>query len=247
VSTKEPFQKLTSVGLVLAEDGRKMSKSLGNVITPDEIVKEYGADTLRLYEAFMGPFENTISWDPTSINGVYKFLNRVWELICKEEGKSVESRFEIALNKLVKKVASDIEAMKFNTAVAAAMEFINLTYHHRLTSDQKKKFLIVLAPFAPHITEELWSQIGEKYSIHKQSWPAIDNKFLEEDEVSVAVQVNGKVRDILLIQKDMISNKEVVEKMAKESQKAAKFLEGKSVKKVVYVPGKIISFVLSSS
>ena len=122
-----------------------------------------------------------------------------------------------------------------------------MTYHHRLTSDQKKKFLIVLAPFAPHITEELWSQIGEKYSIHKQSWPAIDNKFLEEDEVSVAVQVNGKVRDILLIQKDMISNKEVVEKMAKESQKAAKFLEGKSVKKVVYVPGKIISFVLSSS
>lgn len=259
VSTKEPFGKLSSVGLVLAADGRKMSKSLGNVITPDEIVKEYGADTLRLYEAFMGPFENTISWDPTSINGVYKFLNRVWEVISDDDGEETEKQVEIALNRLIIKVAGEIEAMKFNTAVAFMMEFVNFVFHRKLTKDQKKRFLIVLAPFAPHITEELYQdvinggqqaqkpgkQTGKKsdlWSIHQQSWPKSGNIYLEEEEVSVAVQINGKARDVLLIQKDIVNNKEVVEKMAIKSQKAGKFLAGKSVKKVVYVPGKIISF-----
>ncbi|MBI2018931.1 leucine--tRNA ligase [Candidatus Daviesbacteria bacterium] len=246
ISTKEPFQKLSSVGLVLAADGRKMSKSLDNVITPNEIVKEYGADTLRLYEAFMGPFENTISWDPTSINGVYKFLNRVWEVINKEESNETEIKVETALNKLIVKVAKDIEVMKFNTAVASMMEFINLVFHSKLTNDQKRRLLIVLAPFAPHITEELWEMLRGKYSIHQQSWPKFDNKYLEEEETLVVVQVNGKVRDTILIQKDIINNKEIVQNLAIASKKAQKFLAEKSVKKTIYVPGKIISFVTSS-
>lgn len=268
VSNKEPFQKLSSVGLVLAADGRKMSKSLGNVITPDEIVKEYGADTLRLYEAFMGPFENTISWDPTSINGVYKFLNRVWEVINKEEGNEVESQVEIALNKLVAKVAKDIESMKFNTAVAFMMEFINFVFHKKLTNDQKKRFLVVLASFAPHITEELYQRISgsvnqrisesensdvpirrntetpTNWSIHQQSWPMVNNKYLEQQEASIAVQINGKVRDVLMIQKDHLSDRKVVENLAKKSSKVNKFLENKVVKKVVYVPGKVINIVI---
>jgi leucyl-tRNA synthetase len=247
VSTSEPFQKLSGVGLVLAADGRKMSKSLGNVVTPNQIVDEYGADTLRLYEGFMGPFENTISWDPASINGVYKFLTRVWEVLNKENAEAANSKLETALNKLGIKVSHDIENMKFNTPIASMMEFINLAYHQPLTLEQKKKFLCLLAPFAPHITEEIWEQIGEKFSIHQQSWPESDNKFLEEEEFSIAVQINGKVRDVLLTQKDIISNKEVVEKMALESQKVQKFLAGKSVKKIVYIPGKIISFVVSES
>lgn len=256
ISSKEPFKKLSIVGLVLAADGRKMSKSLGNVITPNDIVNEYGADTLRLYEGFMGPFENTISWDPTSINGVYKFLNRVWEVITKENGGEADRKIEIALNRLNDKVGADIEAMKFNTAIASMMEFINLSFHQKLTKGQKERFLIILSPFAPHITEELWQLVkvskvskGEKTSdtfssIHKQSWPKSDKEFLKDLEYNIAVQVNGKVRDVLLIESDIVSNKEVVEKMALESKKVQKFLSDKSVKNVVYVPGKIINLVV---
>lgn len=246
ISSREPFQKLSSVGLVLAADGRKMSKSLGNIITPNEIVEEYGADTLRLYECFMGPFENTISWDPTSINGVYKFLNRVWEVIGKEEGEETNRKIEIALNKLIDKVGADIEAMKFNTAIASMMEFINLSFHLKLTKDQKERLLIILAPFAPHITEELWQVLRENMfsSIHKQSWPESAKEFLKETEYKIAVQVNGKVRDVLKIAADIVNNSKVVEKQALESQKVQKFLSEKSVKNVVYVPGRIINLVV---
>lgn len=246
VSTSEPFKKLSGVGLVLAADGRKMSKSLGNVVTPNQIIDEYGADALRLYEGFMGPFENTIAWDPASINGVYKFLIRVWEVIGKEETDSAEKEVEIALNKLGEKVSHDIESMKFNTPIASMMEFINLSYHKLLTVEQKKRFLTILAPFAPHITEELWEIVNGEGSVHKQSWPEFDDKYLESEEVAIAVQVNGKVRNTLIIKNDMVSNREVVEKIALEDEKVKKFLAGKSVKKIVYVPGKIISFVVSS-
>ncbi|MCL4366166.1 leucine--tRNA ligase [Patescibacteria group bacterium] len=260
VSTSEPFWKLSGVGLVLASDGRKMSKSLGNVVTPNQIIDEYGADALRLYEGFMGPFENTISWDPASINGVYKFLTRVWEVMNKENTALVDNKIEVALNKLSAKVGRDIESMKFNTPIASMMEFINLSYHKLLTLEQKKKFLIILAPFAPHITEELWQMLmssaispqssdktslkADNSSIHQQSWPKFDNQYLQETEFVVAAQINGKVRDVLMIQKDMVGNKEVVEKMALESKKIQKFLAEKPVKKIVYVQGKVINIVV---
>lgn len=274
VSTEEPFQKLTSVGLVLAADGRKMSKSLGNVIKPDQIVEEYGADTLRVYESFMGPFENTIAWDPTSINGAYKFLNRIWEVIQKEETGETDNKVEQALHRLFLKVEGDIQNMKFNTSVAAMMEFVNLVFHQKLTREQKKRFLIILAPFAPYMAEELWQMVngrwyivdGEEkgtainhkqqvirqlaesepptdWSVHQQPWPEADPKHLEEGEATVAIQVNGKTRDQIVIQKDMASHKEVVEKMVVERPRVAKFLAGKQIKKVIYVPVKIINLV----
>ncbi len=241
ITTKEPFQKLTSVGLVLAEGGQKMSKSKGNVIPPETIIDEYGADTLRVYESFMGPFENTISWDPGSINGVYKFLSRVWELVLREESETADKGVEAALNKLINKVASDIELMKFNTSVAAMMEFLNLSVKTGLTKEQKKKFLIILAPFAPHITEELWSEIGETFSVHQQSWPKVTDGFLEEEEFTIVVQVNGKVRDQFKALKN-ISESDALEK-AKSLEKVNKFITGE-IKKVIFVPGKILNIVL---
>ncbi len=242
ITTKEPFQKLSSVGLVLAEGGQKMSKSKGNVVTPEKIINEYGADTLRVYESFMGPFDNTISWDPGSINGVYRFLHRVWEVIQKDDILENYKKSEITLNNLINKVSSDIENMKFNTSVAGMMEFINLVFHQGLTKEQKKKFLIVLAPFAPHISEELWEMLEEKFSIHLQEFPKFDEKYLEEVEENIVIQVNGKLRDQLIVNKNSLE-KEVVESALK-SQKIQKFTDGKEIKKTVYVPGKVLNIVI---
>ncbi len=241
ITTKEPFQKLTSVGLVLAEGGQKMSKSKGNVIPPETIINEYGADTLRVYESFMGPFENTISWDPGSINGVYKFLSRVWEIVMRQEVEISGKLVDKGLNRLTEKVGSDIENMKFNTSVAAMMEFLNLSSKTGLTKEQKKKFLIILAPFAPHITEELWNQIGESFSVHQQKWPEISEQLLEEDEVIIVIQVNGKVRDQIVMPKN-VDEKTVLER-AKSLEKVNKFLIGE-IRKVIFVPGRILNIVV---
>lgn len=242
VGTKEPFLKLSSIGLVLGPDGAKMSKSKGNVISPESVIVEYGADTLRMYESFMGPFENTIPWEPSSINGIYKFITRVWEVIQKTDASENSKDIDVALNRLIKKVETDIEDLKMNTPIAAMMEFINLVYHKPLTKNQKITFLKLLAPFAPHVTEELWQKIGEDFSIHKSIWPTVDETMLETDEVTVVIQVNGKVRDQLVVSKD-ISEEEIVKK-AKDSEKAARFLEGQTVKKTIYIPGKVVNIVI---
>ncbi len=264
VKTKEPFMKLRNVGLVLAEDGRKMSKSLGNVVTPDEIVKEYGADSLRVYEAFMGPFDNAIAWDPSSINGVYRFLSRVWEVIEKENANQPDEEVEKALNRLIGKVGNDIEAMKFNTAVASMMEFINLIYHKNLTLDQKKRCLIVLSPFAPFMTEELWQKVNGlesmvnsqnetsinhepqtiNYSIHQQSWPAFDEKYLVEDLAAIVIQINGKVRDQIMIPIDMVNQEKDIENQALLRPRVQNYVSDKKIIKIIHVPGKIVNFVL---
>jgi leucyl-tRNA synthetase len=249
ITTKEPFQKLTSVGLVLAEGGQKMSKSKGNVVTPETIINEYGADSLRVYESFMGPFDNTISWDPKSINGVYKFLSRVWEIIMRLDIEISDKVVEVGLNRLINKVGSDIESMKFNTSVAAMMEFLNLSSKVGLSKDQKKKFLIILAPFAPHISEELWQAISHQpsaisknsWSIHQQKWPEVSGEFLEEEEVTIVIQVNGKVRDSFVLPKTT-DEKNVLEK-AKGSEKVSKFLTGE-IKKTIFISGKILNIVI---
>ncbi|TSC64018.1 MAG: leucyl-tRNA synthetase, eubacterial and mitochondrial family, partial [Microgenomates group bacterium Gr01-1014_93] len=254
VGTKEPFQKLTNVGLVLAADGRKMSKRWGNVVLAEDIVKEYGADTLRVYECFMGPFENIISWDPKSINGVYRFLQRVWLLsdkISGSKGEAFRAEDLKIMHKTIKQVTEDIENIKLNTAIAALMEWLNyLSSKAGVEMEEYKTFLLLLAPFAPHITEELWSDFAEassdkiNWSIHQQSWPEFDNKFLEENEITVVVQVNGKVRETLLIQKDMISDKKVVENLALNSEKVKKFIGNKPVKKSVYIEGRVLNLVV---
>ncbi len=255
ISFDEYAKKRVNRGLILGSDGQKMSKSRGNVVNPDTQVKEYGADAVRLYLAFIGPYAETVApWDNSGLNGVYHFLQRVWglqEKLTKEISnvKSQMSNDDLRImHKTIKRVTEDIEANKFNTAVAGMMEWLNfLSKKDKISTDEYITFLHLLAPFAPHVTEELYQLISadnQWESIHLQMWPKFDEKYLEEQEVKVVVQINGKVRDILLIQKDIVSNKDVVEKMAFQSPKAAKFLEGKSVKKVVYISHKIISFVV---
>lgn len=255
----EYAKKRFNHGVILGPDGSRMSKSRGNVVNPDEQVKEYGADAIRLYLCFIGPYDLVAPWNPGGIGGVYHFLQRVWGLQekCQISNGSLSRIFEgktksqmsnddlRMMHKTIKKVTGDIEAIKFNTAVAALMEWLNyLSKKQEVSKEEYKTLLLLLAPFAPHITEELWSAIGEKYSIHEQEWPKFEEKYLEEAEVAIAVQVNGKVRDTIMIQKDMLSNKEVIEKLAKSSEKIQKCLEGKTVKNVVYVKGKVINFVV---
>jgi leucyl-tRNA synthetase len=242
VSTKEPFLKLSSIGLVLGPDGGKMSKSKGNVISPESVIEEYGADTLRMYECFMGPFENTIPWEPSSINGIYKFITRVWEIIQKEDSSKNSKEIEVALNKLIKKVETDILDLKMNTPIAAMMEFVNLVYHQPLTKNQKKNFLKLLSPFAPHVTEELWKIIGEGFSIHNSDWPVVDETMLETAEFTVAIQVNGKVRDQLTVNRD-ITEDEIVKK-AHLAEKVVKFIDGNIIRKTIYIPGKVVNIVI---
>lgn len=250
----EPFLKLRAPGWILGPDSRKMSKRWGNVVTPDDVIPEYGADAMRLYEMFMGPFEVMKPWSLTGVEGVYRFLQRVWNLFDKSNNVDViasilKSEDLRMMHKTMKKVSADIEAIKFNTAIASLMEWLNyLSKKEHISKEEYKTYLLLLAPFAPHITEELWSldfaRDKKSRSIHQQSFPKFDKKYLEEEEVTMVVQVNGKVRDTIMIQKEMINHKETIEKMAGESEKVQRFLKEGSVKKVVYVPGKIINFVV---
>lgn len=251
VPTAEPYARRRAHGIVLGPDGRKMSKSFGNVIDPTVIVKEFGADTLRLYEMFMGPFDQMNAWNEDGVNGIYRFLQRVWMMAGKtdKKGQANFSGQDLSMmHKTIKKVGEDMEEVKFNTAVAILMEWLNyLSAKGKVQKEEYLTFLLLLAPFAPHITEELWQLLGNSKfsSIHQQSWPMFDNKYLEDQEVSVIVQINGKLRDVLLIQKDIVSSKEAVEEIAKSRQKVQKYLVGKRIKKVVYISGKVINFVTS--
>jgi leucyl-tRNA synthetase len=251
VPTKEPYVKRRVNGIVLGPDGRKMSKSFGNVINPDEIVGKFGADALRIYEAFMGPFDQTIAWSEEGVEGCFRFLKRVWQL-SNEKTTTGEASRELlaALHKVIQKVSLDMESFKFNTAIAAMMEFINVWQGSEkgLNKEDLKNFLLVLAPFAPHITEELWqtsfSTANKFVSIHQKPWPKFDPKLLEQDEVNIIIQVNGKVRDTVVCQMSEVGNQTFVEEKAKESGKVKQYLMGKAVKKVIYVKGKILNFVV---
>ncbi len=206
-----------------------------------------------MYLCFIGPYDIVAPWNPGSIHGVYHFLQRVWGLQDKlnlaTKGDALRAQDLKFMHKTIKKVGEDIEQIKFNTAVAALMEWLNhLSRKEKISKEEYKTYLLLLAPFAPHITEELWSHFAEasrddNWSIHQQSWPAFDNKYLEEEEVIVVIQVNGKVIDTLLIQKDILSNKKIVEKLAKDKPKVSRFLTEKTVKKTVHIPGKVINFV----
>ncbi|MBI4039194.1 leucine--tRNA ligase [Candidatus Daviesbacteria bacterium] len=249
ISFDEYALKRVHHGVILGPDGARMSKSRGNVVNPDEEVKKYGADAIRLYLMFLGPFNIVTAWNPDNVNGAYHFLQRVWGLQEKVTGNSLQltDKDLKLMHKTIKKVTEDIGQLKFNTAIATLMEWLNyLSKKDKVLLEEYKILLQLLAPFAPYITEELWSISGEKYSIHQQPWPQSDNKYLQEVEVSLPVQVNGKVKDVLLIQKDILDNKEVIEKMALTAEKVQKFLSGKSVKKVIYIPGKVISLVVSN-
>ncbi|TSC70762.1 MAG: leucyl-tRNA synthetase [Parcubacteria group bacterium Gr01-1014_46] len=244
VPFSEPYKKRTSHGLVLAKGGEKMSKSKGNVINPDEIVKHYGADTLRMYEMFMGPFSEPIAWNEDNIFGVRRFLERVWRIKEKvsKKGKS-QDKFEILLNKTVKKVSDDIETMAFNTAVSSMMILLNeMEKFDSISKKDFEIFLKILSPFAPHITEELWRELGHKNLLALEAWPKADPKKLQEVEVKMAIQINGKVRGECLVTFDM--TEEQIVNMAKEVPGVDKWLIGKPIQKVIFVKNRLVNFVI---
>jgi len=246
VPQDEPYKKRTSHGVVLAEDGRKMSKSFGNVINPDDIVKTFGADTLRVYEMFMGPFEQTIMWSMQGVNGVHRFLNRVWKLVSDcLKNKASSKRAIRAIHKLNKKIQEDLETTKFNTAISAFMEFTNFGLENKKEVGKEviERFLILLAPFAPHISEELWEKLGHKQSIFLEKWPKYNPRLAKEESFELVIQINGKVRDKIESAEISISQAQA-EKLALSREKIKKWTKGKKIKKIIFIPKKLINIVI---
>ena len=244
VTTKEPYMKRTSHGMILGEGGVKMSKSRGNVINPDDIVSEYGADTLRLYEMFVGDFEKSAVWSPQAIKGCRRFLERVWGLQdILVDGNGYSQKLEGIMHRTIKKVTEDIESLKFNTAIAAMMTLINDIYDNgSITRKEFGDLIIILNPFAPHITEELWEINGYEGKVHNQKWVEFDEEKCKENTIEIAVQVNGKLKARVTI--DAESNSEQVISTAKADEKVAVELEGKTIVKEIYVKGKIVNIVV---
>lgn len=247
VPTPEPYAKRTSHGVILGPDGRKMSKSKGNVINPDEVVAKYGADTLRLYEMFIGPFDQMVAWNWEGVEGTNRFLKRVWKLAANFDGLPKSSSTEAVrrINVLVKKMETDLEDMKFNTAVAAMMETLNWWEDHlsEVGQDFVRTWVLVMAPVAPYMAEELWSKTNEKSLVHEQKWPEVDENNLTASKIVMAVQIDGKVRGLVEYETNITDQKSVIE-MAEKNENVAKWLVGKKYK-TVYIPGKIINFVTS--
>lgn len=243
VPTKEPFQMLKNQGLILAEDNSKMSKSKGNVISPDDIIEKYGADTLRTYEMFMGPFEASKPWSTTAISGVHRFLMKVWGLFEKIGDMSASTAENQILHQTIEKITNDIENFGFNTSVSTLMICVNtLSDMKQISKDTYTRLLQLLAPFAPFITEELWNKCGMKNSIHLSEFPEFNASLAEVSTVIIAVQVNGKVRGEFTAGKGIA--KEEALKLAKKDAGVAKYLEGKNIMKEIYVPGKLVSLVV---
>ena len=244
VPNPEPYAKRTSHGMILGENGEKMSKSRGNVVNPDEIVRDYGADTMRLYEMFIGDFEKAAPWSSASIKGCKRFLERVWalaDIMTDENGYRKE--IETEMHRTIKKVTADIEDLKMNTAIASLMSLLNIIASSgKITADEFKTFIILLNPFAPHITEELWVNAEFEGMLNETQWPQFDESKCVDSEVEIAVQVNGKIRARISVAAD-ISNVDAIAK-AKQEENVAKEIEGKTVIKELYVPKKLVNIVV---
>jgi leucyl-tRNA synthetase len=280
VATSEPFYKLVNQGLILGEDGQKMSKSRGNVVNPDDVLVEYGADAFRLYEMFMGPLQDTKPWNTKGVEGVYRFLGRVWRLFVDEKAETAFEQAETttkepssqelldlilldgaitdvaatpaqlkALHACIKKVTEDLDGMRFNTAISAMMVFINeaMTWQNKPLSVMKS-FLQLLAPFAPHIAEELWARLHSTFgqaatSLAYAPWPKFDPALLVESEIELPVQVNGKFRDTIKVAVD--ADNVAIEAAAKASEKVQQFIAGKTIKKVIFVPKRMVNLIVA--
>jgi leucyl-tRNA synthetase len=260
VSTIEPFQRLVNQGMILGEDNQKMSKSRGNVLNPDDIIDEYGADTLRLYEMFIGPLEATKPWSMAGVEGVYRFLARVWRLAMTENQEGIwEASPQLAevepdpqqnkvIHATIKKVTEDIESLAFNTAISQMMIFVNaFTNMERRPIQALHTLLILLNPFAPHLSEELWERLGQRFSIFsgqiaQQIWPAWDESHLREDEVEIILQLNGKLRDKITVRRDL--GREKLEQLVLETPKIKAATQGKTIQKMVIVPNRIVNVVV---
>ena len=243
VPTKEPYAKRTSHGMILGENGEKMSKSRGNVVNPDEIVDTYGADTMRLYEMFIGDFEKAAPWSPKSIKGCRRFLERVWALADKvQDGDTYSEQHEVLMNRTIKKVGEDADNLKANTAIAALMTMLNEFYDKGVNKAEYKTFLALLNPFAPHITEELWQQLGETGLLSVAPWPTYDEAKTVESMVELAVQVNGKLKCTIKLAVD--ADKQTAIDTALAEEKVQHAIEGKQIVKQIVVPGKIVNLVV---
>ena len=243
VPTKEPYAKRTSHGMILGENGEKMSKSRGNVVNPDEIVDTYGADTMRLYEMFIGDFEKAAPWSPKSIKGCRRFLERVWALAEKvQDGDAYSKEHEVLIHRTIKKVGEDADSLKANTAIAALMTMLNEFYDKGVNKAEYMTFLTLLNPFAPHITEELWQQMGGEGLLSVAPWPVYDEAKTVEDTVEVAVQVNGKLKCTIKLPVDC--DKQVAIDTALAEEKVKNAVEGKQMVKQIVVPGKIVNLVV---
>jgi len=249
VPTKEPFEKLFNQGMILGENNEKMSKSRGNVVNPDDVINQYGADTLRLYEMFMGPLDASIAWNENGLEGSRKFLDRVWRLIVDENGKMRDrittfndGKLSKVYHQTVKKVTEDFEQLHFNTAISQLMVFVNEAYKaDALPYEYVEGFVQLLAPIAPHIGEELWSILGNDHGISYVPWPTYDESALVEDEIEVVFQVNGKVRAKAMVPAD--AEKAVLEQLAQENELVQEQLQGKTIRKVIVVPNKLVNIV----
>lgn len=250
VPTKEPFQKLFNQGMILGEGNEKMSKSKGNVVNPDDIIESHGADTLRLYEMFMGPLEASIPWSTNGLDGARRFLDRIWRLFINEETgeladkiqDSNDTTLEKVYNQTVQKVTDNNENIRFNTSISQMMVFINECYKAEVVpTAYAEGFVKMLSPIAPHLAEELWAKLGHTESITYAEWPTYDETKLVDDEVEIVVQINGKVRAKLLVAKD--ASREDLEKAALENENVQEHIDGKEIKKLIAVPGKLVNIV----
>lgn len=243
VNYDEPFTRLQHVGLILAEDGRKMSKRWNNVINPDDVVEKFGADAMRTYEMFMGPFSQPCAWSTSGLVGTRKFLDRIWHMQEKIVDTLPNKKMESLLHKTIKKIGDDIEGFKLNTAISAMMILLNeMEKEGKIDKSYYQMFLIILAPFAPHITEEIYSQLGNTESIFKQSWPKYDPALAKDETINLVLQINSKVRDTIEVDAEI--SEDEAKKIALESEKVKKWTEGKEVLKVIYVKGKLVNIVI---
>ena len=254
VSAPEPFQKLVNQGMILGENGEKMSKSRGNVINPDDVVKDYGADSLRLYEMFMGPLEQVKPWSMKGVEGVYRFLGRVWRMVIDDraeeltlhesvnEADATDEQLKV-LHKTIKAVTSDIEKLSFNTAISRMMEFTNFMSHEDCRPRAVlEPFLLLLSPFAPHIAEELWNALGNGETLAYESWPQHDESYLVEDTIELPVQIKGKLKAKIQVPSGL--DKDATQAAAEGHADVQKLLEGKTIIKVIAVPGRMVNFVV---
>ncbi len=251
VSTPEPFIKLVHQGIILGEDGRKMSKRWGNVVDPNEMIDQYGADSLRIFEMFMGPLEAMKPWSSKGVEGIMRFLDRVWRLYVNEDGSHAFTAGPApvealrVLHKTIAKVGRDIEDLKFNTAIAQMMVFVNEVNPMPTRSRELlEPFVLVLAPFAPHLAEELWSRLGHTGTLSYEPFPAFDPALVVEDTVTVAVQVNGKLRATLDLPRG--AEQAAVQEAAFADERVAKYVTGATIKKVIHVKDKLLNVVVAS-
>jgi leucyl-tRNA synthetase len=256
LSKSEPFQRLVNQGIILGEDGQKMSKSRGNIISPDDVIDQYGADAFRCYEMFMGPLEQMKPWSMRGVEGVSRFLARVWRLIISEnqagqwelspavQDVDLTKAQQKILHATIKKVTEDIESLSFNTAISQMMIFVNaFTTAETIPLSAMRTFLVLLNPFAPHLSSELWENVKSPGQITAQSWPDYDEKFLVEDEVEIVVQVNGKVRDRVTM--SIQASEEEIKKAALALPKIQELTAGKQILKVVVIPKKLVNIVVA--